>query len=266
MQKYFDDIQTTDFFYDYRIYHNKRQAFSMHSHNLYELIFFVKGDACHIIEDRKYSLTKNDLILIRPLKYHYIEVENDNDYERYDILFNADLFGFQDIKGFNNFFEVCNLSSNEIAKEIFFKLNYYHQKLNEQEFKTVAILLLKELFYNLSIHEVTCEKEYSTLTPILSTALKYINENLFTLQGIEEIALKLNVTPSYLFRLFKKELKTTPKKYVTDKRLLSAQNMLLLGKSPTLVASECGFNDYTAFYRSYLKFFGHSPSKEVNKH
>jgi AraC-like DNA-binding protein len=237
----------------------------MHSHNLYELIFFKKGDAYQIIEDRKYQLAKNDLILMRPLKYHYIEVESNNEYERYDFLFNADLFGFNDIDGFKNFPEVINLSGNQIAKDIFSKLNYYHNKLNETEFKTVAILLLKELFYNLSITSVTEEKEYSTLTPILSSALKYINENLFTLENVNEVAEKLYVTPSYLFRLFKQELKNTPKKYLTDKRLLIAQSMIILGKQPTRVANECGWNDYTAFYRSYVKFFGYPPSKEVKK-
>ena len=262
MSKYFLDVQTCNFNYSYGVFQQKKQAFSMHAHNLYELIFFVKGDAFHIIEDRKYQLSKYDLILIRPSKYHYIEIESNNDYERNDILFNADFFNFNEIKGFNNFSEVVNLSGNQLAKDIFSKLNYYNAKLNESDFNSVAILLLKELFYNLSTYNAPTEKEYSTLTPILSSALKYMNENLFTISGVNEIADKLYVTPSYLFRLFKQELNTTPKKYITDKRLLHAQNMILLGKNPTVVASECGFNDYTAFYRSYLKFFGHSPSKE----
>ena len=30
----------------------------------------------------------------------------------------------------------------------------------------------------------------------------------------------------------------------------------------TLGYEDCGFNDYTTFYRSYVKFFGHSPSTD----
>ena len=236
----------------------------MHTHNLYEIIFFVKGDAFHIIEDRKYQLTKNDLILIQPQKYHYIDIESNKEYERHNLLFNAEALGFNDIDGFNNLSEVINLSGNKIAIELFSKMNFYHKNLNKADFENVAIMLLKELFFNLSISAIEVKKDFSTLTPVLSSALFYINENLFTISTIKEVAEKLFVTQSYLFRLFKQELKTTPKKYLTDKRLLCAQNMILLGNSPTKVFAECGWNDYTSFYRSYVKYFNHTPSQEIN--
>jgi AraC-like DNA-binding protein len=237
----------------------------MHSHNLYEIILFVKGDATHIIENRKYKLLKNDLILISPSKYHFIEVESDKPYERFDILFNPDAFGLTNLNVFKTDYEVINLNSNPIALEIFYKLDYYSEKLPNKQFNEVATLLIKELFYNLSAFKSVNEKEYSTLTPIISKALTYINDNLFTLTSINEVAEKLYVTPSYLFRLFKNELKTSPKKYLDNKRLLYAQNMIIKGKNPTTVAISCGWSDYTAFYRSYVKFFGYSPSKEKVK-
>ncbi len=264
MEKHFNLINNDEFIYDYGCYSNKKQAFSMHTHNLYEIIFFVKGDAYHIIEDRKYKLSKNDLILIQPQKYHYIEIESDKEYERFNILFNAEALGFNQIFGFKNFSEVISLSSNKIAVELFSKMQYYHTHLNKADFENVAIMLLKELFFNLSISAIEVKKDFSTLTPVLSSALFYINENLFTISTIKEVAEKLFVTQSYLFRLFKQELKTTPKKYLTDKRLLCAQNLILLGNSPTKVYTECGWNDYTSFFRSYVKYFNHPPSQEGN--
>lgn len=263
MEKNFKEVFTKKFIYRYgTITDIKKGAFSMHTHNLYELIYFIKGDATHVIEDRKYKLSKNDLVLISPSKYHYIQIDSSKEYERFNILFSIDAFGFDKIDEFKTDVEVVNLSSNVIAKEIFEKLNFYYNNLNEKAFEEVAILLIKELFYNLSVYKTENEKYYSTLTPILSSALNYINDNLFTLKGIEEISEKLFITQSYLFKLFKQELKTTPKKYITDKRLLAAQNMLILGKTPTEVYCECGYNDYTAFYRSYVKFFGYPPSTE----
>ena len=38
-------------------------AYSMHMHNTYELLYFLAGDATHVIEDRKYKLKKGDLII-----------------------------------------------------------------------------------------------------------------------------------------------------------------------------------------------------------
>lgn len=255
-------IQTKNFFYSYSVLSQKKNVFSMHSHNQYELIFFVKGDAYHVVEDRKYQLNKNDLILIRPRQYHYIDVLSDNDYERYNILFDAEALGFHKILGFNTLNEVISLSTNKIAQEIFSKLNFYCSKLNKDDFIEVAIGLIKELFYNLSVSNTESKKEY-ILSPLLSSALSYINENLFTIKSIDEVVKKLYVTPSYLFKLFKKELRTSPKKYLVDKRILYAQNLILLGERPTDVSIKCGFEDYTAFYRQYKKHFGISPSQET---
>ena len=69
-------------------------------------------------------------------------------------------------------------------------------------------------------------------------------------------------TESYLYRLFKRELFKTPKKYLTEKRLLHAQRELKKGGKPTEVAEACGFDDYTTFYRNYVDHFGKAPSEE----
>ena len=102
----------------------------------------------------------------------------------------------------------------------------------------------------------------AVINPLLSEALAYIAENLFTVKDISEVAGAVFVTESYLYRLFKKELLKTPKKYLIEKRLLHAQTRLKKGARPIDVASSCGFDDYTTFYRNYLEYFGKSPSME----
>lgn len=57
-------------------------TYSMHTHNAYEPIYFLDGDAAHAIEDRKYKLKKGSLILIRPLRYHFIQIDSLVRYER----------------------------------------------------------------------------------------------------------------------------------------------------------------------------------------
>ena len=85
-------------------------------------------------------------------------------------------------------------------------------------------------------------------------------------QIFKKLADKFFVTESYVFQLFKKELKITPKKYINDKRLLKAQSLILSGVLPTSAYLTVGFNDYAAFYRAYVKFFGCAPSKEKISH
>ena len=126
----------------------------------------------------------------------------------------------------------------------------------------VARLLVEEIIFNIPLIEKNRESDFLVINPILSKALSYIGENLYTIRDISEVADAVFVTESYLYRLFKRELFKSPKKYITEKRLLLAQNGLKKGKRPTEVAAECGFEDYTTFYRNYTELFGKSPSEE----
>lgn len=237
-------------------------AFYMHTHGMYELLYFVSGDATFVIEDKRYKLRRGDMVLIRPMKYHYIVIDSPAKYERYGILFDERALHIDNTCKVNESVEVVNLLEKSNSSDIIRKLDYYSEHLNDGDFRDVTVLLIKELFYDLGIKTETFEKDSARINPTLTKALKYINDNLFTLKGISEVADEIFVTESYLFRLFKSELKKSPKKYINDKRLLAAQNLLQMGEMPISVYERCGFSDYTSFYRNYKEYFGYPPSKE----
>ena len=238
-------------------------SFYMHTHNLFELLYFISGDATYIIEDRKYKLRKGDLIFVRPTKYHFIQIDSSLRYERYDILFSPDTCNFS-LPFLPSDTEVINLLSDPVADGIFKRMDYYAQHLGGKELAEVMKLLIRELFYCVSIDVKKTEgAEFSVVNPLLSKALGLINENLFSIRDMSEVAAALFVSESYLFRLFKSELKQSPKKYIVNKRLLAAQSMIVGGESPTSVYEKCGFGDYTAFFRAFRKEYGLSPREYV---
>ena len=235
-------------------------TYSMHTHSVYELLYFIDGDATYVIEDRKYKLKKGDLILIRPMHFHFIQIDSPTNYERYDILFNSEKHRIESVALMPEGYEVINIASNPVAEDIFKRCDLYRESCDDKTFSQILPHLLSELFYNISIFHGAPKGDYATLSPIISAALTYINDNLSTLRSIGEIARKLFVTESYLFRLFKKELHQTPKKYLTEKRLLLAERMISSGEKPITVSELCGFHDYTTFYRNYTARFGRPPS------
>ena len=259
-----DYIANTDkLFFKHSVSENLScNAYSMHTHNSYELIYFLEGDATHVIEDRKYKLKKGDLIIIRPFQYHFIQIDSPEKYERYNILFKPDLHQIESVNLLRDDLEVINLSGNTVADDIFRKCDLYFENSSGETFEKILPHLLCELFYSITLFPCSKPLQATTLSPIISKALKYTNENLCTLSGIEEIAEHLFVSESYIFRLFQKELHQTPKKYILEKRLLLAQKMIRDGEKPTDVFLKCGFCDYTTFYRNYIAFYGHSPSCE----
>ncbi len=237
--------------------------FSMHTHNQYEIIYFVRGDATHVIEDRKYKLKPGDLILIQPLKYHFIQIDSPAVCERYIVGLDDLLQGDSLSTLFNKQLEVIDLSKDAWIEQFFYKMNYYRQNLSDDDMEKLFPALLIELIYNLLI--VVGQKPVRTATvlnSVLSEAIAYINDHLLTIKSISEIADRLFVSESYLFQLFKKEIHQTPKKYITDKRLLLAQSMIRGGERPSDASAKCGFSDYSVFYRSYRLFFGKTPSED----
>ena len=237
------------------------EAFSGHSHNLYEILYVINGDASYIIESKKYKLKSGDLIITRPRKYHFIQMDSSADYERHNILFDHKELGIN-AKILPGELDVINVKEGSIIDAIFKKLDYYAEKFTREDFCSVATLLVQEIIYNLTLIRESPDSSSSEINPILSGALAYIDEHLFTIKSISEISDAVFVTVSYLFRLFKSDLLQTPKKYITEKRLLYAQNQIKKGKRPTDVSVECGFDDYTTFYRNYSARFGRAPSGE----
>ncbi len=253
-------------FYKHEVSENlPRDAYSMHVHNAYELIWFLDGDATHVIEDRKYKLKKGDLILIRPFQYHFIQIDTLSRYERYNILFDTQAHKVEGVELIPDSVEVISLEGDPIAGDIFRKCDLYHQNCSAEIFAKLLSHLLSELFFHIHLFPQPFSNESATLSPLISKALQYINENLCAIGNMKEIADHLFVSESYLFRLFQKEMHQTPKKYIREKRLLTAQNMISSGEKTTAVCEKCGFSDYTTFYRNYTAFFGHSPSETTLK-
>ena len=233
----------------------------LHCHNRFELLYLTGGEMEHVVEDRKYRVKAGDLILVRPSMYHYLNQCADQPYVRYDILFDPDRIGI-DLSMLPEEMEVVSLLNNPVADGLFRKLNNYCEGLDEATFGKLLEQMIYELFLNLQLSTNTTHREKIFLSPILTRALTYINENLFTITDVEEIAQALYISPSNLYYLFRTSLHQTPKKYVTEKRLLAAQRKIFAGHKPTEVYKECGFRDYTTFFRSYTARFGRAPSDD----
>lgn len=70
----------------FKISHNKEKhsvPVPFHSHDFYEIYFFVDGNVKYYIEDESYDLTKGDILIIPPGKLHRAVVRTDQPYDRY---------------------------------------------------------------------------------------------------------------------------------------------------------------------------------------
>ena len=91
--------------------------------------------------------------------------------------------------------------------------------------------------------------------------MKYINNNLHKHFTITTLAIEFHISESHLAHVFKKDLHIPIHKYILEKRLILANKRIRNSENATQVAVECGFRDYSGFYKQYKKMFGMSPSK-----
>lgn len=248
--------------YGYSVHLNTEKIHvELHCHSRFELLYIVSGEMEHVVEDRKYFVRAGDLILVRPSTYHYLEQRSAQPYIRYDILFDPERIGV-DLSILPEETEVISLLNNPVADGLFRKLNDYEEGLSQEQFCKLLEQMLYELFLNLQLFSDATQREKVFLSPILTRALAYINENLYTITDVESVARALYISPSNLYNLFRNALHQTPKKYITEKRLLAARRRIFAGSKPTEVYKECGFRDYTTFFRSYTARFGRAPSED----
>ncbi|MDE7212552.1 MAG: AraC family transcriptional regulator, partial [Lachnospiraceae bacterium] len=54
-----------------------------------------------------------------------------------------------------------------------------------------------------------------------------------------------------------------PWEYITIKRLNAAREKMRAGATAQSAGESCGYGDYSAFYRAYVKYFGCAPKDDM---
>ena len=92
-----------------------------------------------------------------------------------------------------------------------------------------------------------------------AAVIKYINRHLSDDLSLKSLAERFYLSKTHLNRLFKQSTGTTVWDYIIVKRLFLARKLINAGESPSIVYTQCGFQDYTTFYRAYKQHFGVCP-------
>lgn len=78
--------------------------------------------------------------------------------------------------------------------------------------------------------------------------------------SLQQIAKQLCIGYETLRKQFYKEIKKSPEQYRQQKRMITAQMMLMEGESVQSVAKELGYSDAYAFSKQFKNFFGCAPA------
>ncbi len=228
-------------------------------HIYHELILFLDGDAEFISENLHMHVKPETLIVIPKETYHQMVIHGDQDcYYRCVLQFdNMDETTAMAEKRLRN---VWTVEANQEIHYLFKKLIDVAKTQSpcaEQILKAVLVLLLDAITSKKEMVNEGCPQN-----EIVHLAVEYINQNLGQTLTVHQIAQVCNTSPSSLAHVFKKEMYCSVYKFITKKRLICAYHRIAAGEAATVVSVECGFPDYSGFYKQYKKAFGCSPSQK----
>ncbi|MBQ9977779.1 MAG: helix-turn-helix transcriptional regulator [Clostridia bacterium] len=231
-------------------------------HSYHEILYYIGGEAELLTEKTQIKLTPNSLLLIPKEKYHFIRLDQSGFFTRIKIGVPHELI--KEI-GFNSMFLEISICEN-INETVLYLLNRLHQILTQtQTEKTpfyaynVFMMLLSEIDITGVFKEGQIESAEESFLPEI---ISYISQNLSYDLSIETLAKKLNLSASTLTHSFKKELGISLHEYITQRRLMLAKKLISKNQKPSKIYFDCGFKDYSSFYKAYVKHFGYPPSKE----
>ncbi|EJT6664144.1 AraC family transcriptional regulator [Clostridium perfringens] len=234
--------------------------------------YVTKGYGTFKFNGKVYNLKQGDIfILLKGMQVEYV-ASIDDPWEYYWIGFSGS--NANEYLNRTSITNSCVANCKENSKIPQIILNMCEISKTYNPSRSDDILLLKELYSLLYalIEEFPKPFEYKDkeLHTYIQDALNFINSNYMHSITVQEIADYVNLSRSYLYKMFIKNLGISPQRYLINLRMYKATLLLKGTKLPIgEVASSVGYSDSLLFSKTFSKHFSMSPlnyrNNQVNK-
>ena len=264
-------INKGDYYYNYDSPRLAKAAFPTHFHQLYELMYFISGKATFIVEGTEYSAGTGDVFITRPEELHSILLLGGK-YTRHFFQFsrafvsglygNCNLLAAQDARksGSRNKISAALVEKYDVGS--FF--TRVQDELTTPRAESAVLVQSYTVQLLAQINRIQRELEPAQesggesdakLRKIKDCLKRHATENV----SLDQLAEEVYISKYYLCRFFKEHTGISPKQYVSVMRIHHARTLMAQGLPLTAVYEQCGFSDYSSFYRTFTKVTGITP-------
>lgn len=255
------ELSGENFHYSFRVTAGSAPRFDLHCHSFYEVYYVVSGRVKYVIEGRHYAPEPDSVLLIPSNAFHGVWIDTDEPYGRYAFHFLPELLSPEHRKLLLAPFHGREVYLKHMAERGF--REYCERLLDVQELSeplyTAAAKIRTEAMLTqlcaLSRPEIARGRKALPGEEILT----YLNANLTRELSLESLSEHFFISKNQLNHQFREATGTTVGDYLSRKRAALAQQLLLEGMPAMEAAQQCGFRDYSTFYRCYQRNFGSSP-------
>ncbi|MDF2907402.1 MAG: rhaS [Herbinix sp.] len=262
---------------DYEVFHyfnTNLSGVSLHHHDFYECYLFLSGDVTYLIEGKSYQLTPGDIVLVNSTELHQAYINSKNTaYERIVLWINPSFLrelstGTTDLTGC---FESPNRKNvlrvnYEWQQNIRILLNKLillerYQGIGQELLYKAYITELMVYINNQTFHENVRLDVEAKKSNLIEHILEYIDAHIDEDITIDDLSEYTYLSKFHLSREFKKNTGTTLHRYILQKKLIAAKELILKDIPITHVYEQCGFGDYSNFFRAFKNEYGMTPKQ-----
>ena len=246
-----------------------------HNHDFSEVYFFLDGSVTYYIEVQVYDLEPGHLLVIPPGRMHRpVIFDSSAVYERMVLWINVDY-----IHALENHTELLTQKLNlfngtngyliHLKEESFsFLLGIFNRLIPLAKNKSPLALFQQKSFISALLGEI-CEKQKEHQSSpdlqkkpaLVPDVIRYINKHFTEPLKLDDICSEFFVSKYHLIRKFKEYTNTTVYHYILSKRIVLARHLIRQGVAVTSVAEQCGFSDYSNFYKAFTAKLGMTPAQ-----
>ncbi len=246
----------------------------LHHHDFYEIFFLISGDVTYTIESKLYKVEPGDILLISPRELHQVHIRPEREvYERYVLW--VDPRAIKRLSTERTDLTLCmdpscpryrnQLHMNpEDQRRIYEIVDKLYGELHDGGFgdelmpECLLTLLLVEI-NRIAQRETAPAEDVTRVSHVVSQVVEYISQHYGESLSLEELADRFYVSKYHLSHEFNRLVGTSVHRYIMKKRLQIARSLMAQGVKPSHVWLDCGFGDYTGFYRAFKAEYGVSP-------
>ena len=270
---------TTNTFEIFRYRDSYLKEVALHHHDFYEIYFFLSGNVQYNIESRSYLLTPGDVLLISPMELHQpMFGAEQRDYERIVLWIDKRFLEGFGLPGqsFTDCFDTTQpghtnlLRPEGILRQLLtFQLEQLMMERDSKdiyrEISCLTYLAQVLILLNRQAKKMKQEEVKTNPDSVIYYVLSYINEHYSEDLSLDCLANKFFTSKYHLSREFGRMVGTSVHRYIIQKRLVMAKQMMSEGMPSTEVYQHCGFGDYSNFYRAFKAEYQISPKEFTNR-
>jgi len=246
------------------------QERDFHFHDFDKLVLLLSGRVTYAVEDRRYDLRPWDILLVRHHAIHKALIDRSEPYERVILYLDGGYIGriAPGAALMRIFDRADELGQHRIAPDADGRerlgsiLRQLEVALSDDGFGSEALrdaLLIQLLVLIGRAAPRQARASSGRRDEKITQVLTYINEHPDGSLSVDELAGQAFLSRYHVMRRFKEQTGVTVHAYIMQRRLTTAARLIRGGVPAARAAADCGFSDYSTFYRAFRRTFGASP-------